>query len=457
MERPRRWVGGAAAAVLLVVGGLAGCGNSEGGGSGSGPDEPEGTAPAGGGGDAERDTFVSLEGVPGVTDEAITYAVVGTEANNPLGTCILDCYLDGIEAYFAFRNDEGGIYGRDLEVGDVLDDALAQNQVRALEVIAAEDAFGSFNATLLATGWGDLDEAGIPTYTWGIHAAEMAGREAIFGHVGPLCIGCTGRSVPLAVSLAEGTRVASLGYGTTENSKVCAQTQAASVERYGEDIGAEMVYLNDELDYGLPGGIAPEVTTMRERGVDFIATCLDLNAALTLAQELERQGMGDVVMYHPNTYDHAFVAANAALFEGDVVVTLVRPLESDAAGGLADFHEWIEATGAEPSDLSLAGWINADLAFQGLLAAGPEFDRASVLAATNRLDAFTAGGITVPVDWTRGHQPQTEDERVGELECSSLLRVVDGAFEMVAPPDEPFLCWDNQDRAWDEPTPTAFD
>ena len=86
-----------------------------------------------------------------------------------------------------------------------------------------------------------------------------------------------------------------------------------------------------------------------------------------------------------------------------------------------------------------------------------EFDRASVIAATNRFDAYTADGLTVPVDWTGGHVPQTEDERLGDLECSSLLRVVDGAFEMIAPPDEPFLCWDNQDRSWAEPTPTSFD
>jgi hypothetical protein len=446
----------AAAVALLVAGALAACGNSEGGGTDTGADDPD--APAEGqGGDEERDTFVALEDVPGVTDDAITYAVIGTEANNPLGTCILDCYLDGIEAYFAFRNDEGGIYGRDLVVGDVLDDALLQNQVRALEVVSADDSFGSFNATLLATGWADLDEAGIPTYTWGIHAAELAGREAIFGHVGPLCIACTGRSVPLAVELSGATRVASLGYGTTENSKVCAQTQQASIEQYGDDIGAEFVYLNDELEYGLPGGIAPEVTRMLEEGVDFVATCLDLNAALTLAQEMERQGMGDVPILHPNTYDQEFVAANAEVFEGDIVGTLARPLESESTGGLADFNEWIAETGGEPSDLSLAGWINADLAFQGLLAAGPEFDRASVIAATNRIDDFSAGGITMPVDWTGGHLPQTEDERLGPLECTSLLTIVDGAFDMVAPEDEPFLCWDNQDRSWAEPTPTSFD
>ena len=72
-----------------------------------------------------------------MTDDEISYAAIGTGENNPLGTCILDCYLDGIEAYFAFRNSEGGIFGRDLVVGEVLDDGLGQNQAKALEVISS--------------------------------------------------------------------------------------------------------------------------------------------------------------------------------------------------------------------------------------------------------------------------------------------------------------------------------
>lgn len=454
MGRDIRWM---AAVVALTL--IAACSNSEGDAETVESTAPsdESTASSSPDTEADRDTFVSLQGVPGVTDDQITYAVIGTRSNNPLGTCILDCYVDGIEAYFAFRNSEGGIYGRDLAVGQVLDDALAQNQVRALEVVSANDSFGAFNATLLASGFVDLDAAGIPTYVWGIHGTEMAGRQSIFGHVGPLCIDCTGRTVPYTAQVLGATRVGSLGYGTSENSKVCAQNQADSLTMYADQTGAESVYLNDELDFGLPNGIAPEVTAMRDLGVDFIATCFDLNGAKTLAQELERQGMGDIPMLHPNTYNQEFVAAAGDLFEGDIVSTIARPLESDPTGGLADYNEWIAETGGEPSDLSLAGWINADLAFEGLLAAGPEFDRASVLAATNQIDDFTADGMTPPIDWTNGHQPPTEEARLGPYECTSLVRVVGGAFEMVAPADEPFFCWDNQDRAWADPTPTSFD
>ena len=45
---------------------------------------------------------------------------------------------------------------------------------------SGDDAFGAFQATLVASGWGDLDAAGVPTYAWGIHAAEAANRPHIF-------------------------------------------------------------------------------------------------------------------------------------------------------------------------------------------------------------------------------------------------------------------------------------
>ena len=450
---------------LAVVGLIAaGCGNS-GDDDDAAPTTTEATDTStddGDDGDGEdgRDTFVPIEGVPGVTDEEIGFAVIGLREGNPLGTCILDCYLDGINAYFAFRNDEGGIYGRELVVSQELDDQLTQNQVKALEVISGDKAFGSFNATLAASGWGDLNDAGIPTYVWGIHANEAAGREAIWPHTAVQCFDCTSRGLPYAAQEVGATKVASLGYGVTENSRVCAETVQKSFERYGEDVGVEFAYLNNTLDFGLPNGIGPEVSAMKEAGVDFISTCIDLNGMKTLATELNRQGMEDVVLYHPNTYNHPFVEENAELFEGDIVGVGFRPFEAEAEGSLLeDYLTWMEETGAEISELAMVGWINADLAFEGLLAAGPEFDRQKVIDATNELTEWNAGGLIIPIDWTRQHNPPTEGDPTNdfESECFAPVKIVDGAFETLAPPETPWFCWSNEDQDWSEPVPTNFE
>jgi Periplasmic binding protein len=455
VARPRRLLGVAVALVLT----LAACGNS--GDDDTATGGPTTTAAAGPTTAAESEEFVPLTDVPGVTDDEIRFAAFGTQANNPLGTCVLDCYTQGIEAYFAFRNSEGGVHQRQMVLTTKLDDELTNNQQRALEIISANDTFASFSATQIASGWADMAAAGIPLYTWSIHPAEAAGQQSIFGYQGAICTTCTSRTQPYAGTLVGATTVGALGYGASQNSKECAEAAATSVETYAGETGQAVGYVNGDLAFGLPNGIGPEVTAMRDAGVDFIVGCIDLNGMKTLAQELERQGMGDVPMYHPNTYDEAFVQAAGDLFEGDLVQVAFRPFEADPGDSqLANFQEWMAETGAPLTEIAMVGWINADLAYQGLVAAGPEFSREAVIAATNEMTEYTAGGLVPPVDWSRQHEPPTEDDPAthgAEQTCFAIVQVVGGQFELLGDPAAPFGCWDGSTRDWAEPVATNFE
>jgi hypothetical protein len=235
-------------------------------------------------------THVAISGVPGVTDTEIHYSSLGTNSNNPLGTCVLDCFDDGVKAYFDFRNSQGGIYGRKLMLTKEVDDELANNQQKALEIISANDTFGTFTAAQIGSGWADLASNGIPTYTWAINPAQTAGHPEIFGNAATVCIDCTSRSMALAVKTVGAKKVAALGYGVSENSKLCADGAQKTLEKYSADVGgASVVVLKDNLDFGLANGVGPEVTEMKQAGVDFIWGCIDLNGMKTVAQELQRE------------------------------------------------------------------------------------------------------------------------------------------------------------------------
>ncbi len=446
----------AIAALALVLGA---CANSESDGT-SGPATTAADAPAPGtGGEKDRDVKNDISGVPGVTGDEIKFTVVGTKQGNPLGTCILDCYVDGIEAYFAYRNSEGGIYGRQLTLNDPVDDELGSNQARALDITTGNDTFADFQATLLPSGWGDLDSAGVPTYTWGIHAPDAANRSHIFASTIIPCPDCTRHYYPYLAKEAGATKAASLGYSISENSKTCANAVDASYKLFEKDSGVQGVYLNDGLAFGLPNGIGPEVTAMKKAGVQFIATCLDLNAMKTLAQELDRQGMSDVVLMHPNTYNQMFVADNEDIFEGDYVVPQFIPFEASGKGtALATFREWMSKEGSEETELAMTGWINASTAFDGLLAAGPDFDRDKVTAATNAMTDYSAGGLIAPVDWTKAHEPFTQADRDGRPDpCTTTVVVEAGKFSTLASPETPWLCWEGDPLTWSEPTEMAFE
>jgi hypothetical protein len=404
--------------------------------------------------------FVEIEGVAGVDDDEIRYASISLEANNPLGTDMKNAYNAGIHSYFNWRNDEGGVYQRQLVLAKEFDDELANNQAKALEIIGADNDFGVFVATLIFSGAADLNDAGIPTYGWNISPTDWAGREALFGNAGVGCTGCVSRVNPYVASQVGADTVATIGYGISENSKVCTQTLRDSYEFYQSETGIAVGYYNDDLAFGLPNGVGPEVTAMKDAGVQFVAACIDLNGMKTLAQELQRQGMDDVVLYHPNTYDQAFVAGAGDLFESDWIAAAFLPFEYETGLETQEkFFEYMDAQGVVPSELAMIGWINADLAFNGLLAAGPDFDRQKVIDATNQMTAYNAGGLIVPIDWTRQHNPTTPETRGQgyEFECFAPVVVAGGVFEPVGDPSEPWICWSNASNDWGEPEAMSFE
>jgi hypothetical protein len=95
------------------------------------------------------------------------------------------------------------------------------------------------------------------------------------------------------------------------------------------------------------------------------------------------------------------------------VLSTFRPFEADPGdSGLKDFTTWMGKTDADLTENAMIGWIDADLAYQGIKAAGPSFSRASVITATNKMTAYSADGIINPIDWTRQHESPTEGRRV---------------------------------------------
>jgi hypothetical protein len=445
-------------AVFAVL--LAACSNS----SDSAPSPAAAIASSGANASSgDLNQHVAITGVPGVTDAEIRFSSLGTNSNNPLGTCILQCFDDGIRAYFDFRNSTGGIYGRKLVLSNEVDDELSNNQAKALEIISANDTFATFSAALLATGWSDLASNGIPTYVWMINPDDMAGHPEIFANREVFCVTCTSRSLVYPVKVAGAKRAATLGYGATANSRECADSTAKSIDKYSAELGgAHTVYSNDHLDFGLPNGLGPEVTAMKNAGVDFIYGCLDLNGMKSLAQELERQGMRQSVkMLHANTYDQKFVQDAGDLFVGDLVQATFRPFEADPGGSeLKDFREWMAKAGKPETEIAMNGWINADLAYHGLVGAGPNFDRAKVITATNQLTNFTAGGLTQPVDWSRQHDAPTEDDRVThgpKEDCTVLVSIGPGGkFQTIGDPTKPWMCFPGNTTDWSDPVPTNF-
>jgi ABC-type branched-subunit amino acid transport system substrate-binding protein len=450
IRRLRPLLGSVLALTLLA----AACGNS-GNDTSSKTTTTEKTATTTGG------SSTPITGVPGVTADEIRFSSFGTISQNPLGTCVLECFDQGVKAYFEYRNSKGGVDGRKLVLSKELDDQLSKNKDAALEITSANDTFASFSAAQISDGWSTIAAAGMPLYVWNINPADAA-HDGIYGSPqNTICLSCPRQINGEIVKIEKAKKIGILGYGVSDNSKLAAQATRDAIEKYSSDIGgAKVVYFNDGIPFGVPNGLGPEVTAMKTAGVDLVFGTLDLNAMKTLAQEMSRQGMGNVHMVHANTYDQKFVQEGADLFEGDIVTLNARPFEAPTnESDLQLFKDWMKKTGHDPVELALYGWISARTAYDGIVAAGADFDRAKVISASNaKLNDYTAGGLIPPQDYGK-HALATADnlaQTYPKLSCTALLRVKSGKFVLIGNPDKPFYCWPGDSLDWSAPQQLDF-
>jgi ABC-type branched-subunit amino acid transport system substrate-binding protein len=437
-EMRLRWIAVAAATALV----LGACGNSSSSGEDASDDATTTSA-------ASQGTEKVAVEAPGVTDDEIRVEGVAS-ITNPLGGKY-DTAADGVNAYFAMVNSQGGVHGRDLVLTDVRDDKLANNSAEVKGLIDADEAFAAVPiATLLFTGADQLVEAEVPAFGWTINP-EWQGtpedqRLNLFGQAGSyLCLGCEQPGPVYLIKEAGRHKAGLLAYNVPQSAK-CLEGWDSSIERWGDAADAEVAFRDASLSYGTTD-LSVQVSKMKDAGVDIVLTCMDNNGVVTLAKEMKKQGL-DAIQVLPNAYDQEFLDEFGDLFEGSYVTMAFAPLETPEdlkPEGLQNYEEWIEETGGQRTENSIVGWLNADLLVRGLREAGPDFDRQKVIDAVNSMDDYTADGFLAGVDWSvSGHYLRSEQN------CNVYMAIEDGQFVPLTD-DAIFTCFDIADDSL-EPT-----
>jgi ABC-type branched-subunit amino acid transport system substrate-binding protein len=420
-------------ALTVLVALLAGaCGNAD------------GKSDADSAGDDSTPTSGSGEQVtvtaPGVSDTEIKVGGVAS-VTNPLGGKYGDAFA-GVKAYFEMVNSEGGVHGRKMVLAEERDDKLANNKAE-IDALIASDVFAIVPvATLLFSGADSAVAAKIPTFGWTINA-EWGGdatdpRANLFGQTGSF-LGFTEPKPgqPWLAGELDRKKIGVLAYNV-DQSAACAEGVKNSFATFGPGVGAEIAFMDQALEYGTTD-VSVQVKKMKDAGVDLVTTCMDTNGVVTVAKEMKKQQL-DAVQYLPNGYDHEFIKEFGDLFEGSVVRTDFATWEipdDDQPKGLKNYLTWMDRIGVEPSENSVAGWLNADLLVRGLQEAGPDFDRQKVVDAINAMTNYEADGFVHGVDWTTAHT-QTSPES-----CDVLSRIENSEFVPAwAASGKPFTCVD---------------
>jgi ABC-type branched-subunit amino acid transport system substrate-binding protein len=375
---------------------------------------------------------------PGVSATEIDVGGVAS-VTNPLGGGY-GAAFDGVQAYFNMINSEGGIYGRKLVLNQKVDDNAVNNK-SAVDGLIADNIFAVLPvATLLFSGAQDLVSKNIPTFGWTINP-EWQGTAAdprlnLYGQTGSY-LGFTDASpvIPWEAEQAHAHKVGVLAYGVPQSAE-CAQGVKNSFDKYGKAADATVVYNNQTLSFG-DKNLAVEVGAMKAKGVDFVTTCMDTNGVVTLATEMDKQGL-EAKQAMPDAYNSTFLAQYGDLFDGSFVRTDFATFELPPAqqpAGLKNFLKWMKDAGKTPDENSASAWVNADTFVAGLKAAGPNFTRQSVIDAINKMTAYNADGMVSPVDWTKAHT------QTSGTFCQFISVIKDKKFvPSYTKPGKPFVC-----------------
>lgn len=367
---------------------------------------------------------------PGVTADTIRVGGVVSKTNllnGPYASA-----FDGVKAYFDMVNSEGGIYDRKLELVSERDDQMGQNQEQVEALLAQDNVFAVAPiATIFSfSGSKALVDANVPTFGWNINA-EYTGHPNLFGsNAGALCLGCVGSQQPFVAKQLGKKKIGVLAYNVA-NSADCADGIQKSFDKYPT---ADVVFFSKSLAFGQTD-FSVEVGQMKDKGVDFVLTCIDNTGALNLAKEMRKQDL-KAIQYLPNGYDADLIAANKEFFQNDIVGVQWASFQTrPKPAGLALFDKWMDKAGYDKNEIAMNGWISADMLYQGLKGAGPDFTRQKVIDAVNKLTAYTADGILPPRDWTKDH------EITHDLVCTSYVKVNNGKFvPTFTEPGKPFMC-----------------
>ena len=378
-------------------------------------------APAGGNGGA---TDV------GVTADSIVLGNVSS-LSGPIPGLFQGAVI-GAQAFVAYANSKGGVFGRRLRL-EVRDDQFdagqngAQTADLAKKVVAFLGSFSTFDdagadavrkANVADVGYGLTDTRRTMKHNF----SPQPGRSGTFRTGG---FRYYGKKFPDAVQAA-GTI-----YGDIPASKASALDAMAAAESVGWNWVYERAYQPTEADF------TADVVRMRQSGVQAVyVVAADVKTMARLLNAMRQQNFRPpLIAFGASGYDTALLTLARDAAEGvwiDQQLALYQGEDAGSVPEVALMNEWVRKVkpGYKPDLFAAFSWASGRIILQALQAAGPDLTRQGLLDALGTIDQFDANGLVAPAGPASKRQPV----------CDLFMQVKGGRFVRVDPPGKGFIC-----------------
>lgn len=334
----------------------------------------------------------------------------------------------GVQAYFAFVNAHGGVFGRKLYLHSY-DDGFSgpQNQQETQQAVNSDFAlvgsfslFDNYGCKVLA------QNPAMPDVSVTLDPSTNALPNDFSAQ--PLANGLPLGPYQFLKSLYPRaiTSVANLVADTAT-----ALNQWQGQRKAMEHLGYRFTYVRQVSP--LETNFTGDVINMRNKGVKALyLTDLDWQDAAAIVQAMVQQNWHPQLVFSAGPiYADQFIktAGGASATDGIWLgqgQSLYLGQDRSAIPAVNTFLSWVQKThpGFTPDLFTLYGWASAQLFVQALRAAGPHPTRASVLTQLSKIDHFSASNLMAPSNPARKLPPS----------CYLLARIVNGKFTRVADP-----------------------
>lgn len=337
---------------------------------------------------------------------------------------------NGVEAYFAKINDEGGVHGRELTLISK-DDALNCNQNTTATRELADQVVAFINNYSVFDGCGAkvlAEHPDIADVSAGIDNAvgDLPGQ---FSAVPQPPGARTGAYTYYKEEFGVSTVGTLYGAGSAEQAW---REQRAALESVGYTVGYERGPTPTETNF------TSDILRMREAGVDYLyLNAMPVSVIVQVLQQAKQQNWRPTVISSGVLYDAKFfdllgdpAAAEGVYFDQSSAMFLGEDRDTNPA--VDEFLTWMEKAHPEtaPDLFALQGWLAAEVFVKALDAAGEDPTRQTLLDELGKIGDFDGGGLVA--------EGNVSEEKPAE--CWMLGQVQDGEFVRLMPDDEGFTC-----------------
>ncbi|MGH9044129.1 MAG: ABC transporter substrate-binding protein [Acidimicrobiales bacterium] len=312
--------------------------------------------------------------------------------------------VPGVRAYLDMVNADGGVNGRKIVLTKALDDGTVNNAQVTRTLVEQDHVFAVVGvATAFFSARNFLVQTHTPTFGYATDNNWTPADDLFAAYGSVIDYKTTEPFFPYVAKRVHAKVAAVIAYNVPQSQDECNDAISAL-----NDYGVKVGYSDTSVVYG--SSLSSDVVHMKQAGVDFVVSCMDVPGNIELSRGMQENGLTGAKQLWLDGYDLPTLRQYQSLMQNTYFLVQHVPFQATAQfpGTFPGMARYIKIMNKYEkaytyNEVAMEGWLNAALFVAGLRAIGRSPTQAKLIAAINKIKAFSGGGVVAPINWSIAH------------------------------------------------------